>query len=209
MGKPDINPNQLNMFQSIEEQTRKPANTSMVHYGVQNEQSDWRIHVGWSTQHVISFPTASGRKIIEAKVTAQNANGITYSHDGMKEVKTNGIPTAVGYPVPISQIEGVSQILIPLDIHRKYAGADMSSTSSKGKIAVAVVLDMLKRFLIPLPLTYSEVDDKALQIKGQDIIVNSNLRIQVKMDMRAGPTSNGGTGNIYLQVGECNPYKWY
>ncbi len=203
MGKSDIKPNQLNMFDTKEEQTRRAANTKLVEYGIQNEVSDWRVHVGWGTQHVIAFPTSSGKKVIEAKLRESG-------RAEAKAVSTRGITTALGFAVPISYLDGMSEILIPPDLHRKYQlSKTADSTSRKGAVAVAVVMAMLGRRLIPLPCVYDETDDKALQVQGQDILVNSSLRVQVKMDWDAGSRVHGGTGNVYLQVAECNPFRSY
>jgi hypothetical protein len=197
------------MFQPLDEQTRKAANTKLVHYGIQNELSDWRIHVGWGSQHIVAFPTGSGRRLIEARQVKTDKSGVTYSGDGLKTVTQRGYETAKGYAIAISHIDGAVEILIPPDIYRKYLVSTNDSTSHKGNTAVAVVIDMLRKHLIPLPCTYDVTTDKALQVSGQDIVINSNLRVQVKMDWLAGSKSHGGTGNVFLQVGECNPFKMH
>ena len=53
------------------------------------------------------------------------------------------------------------------------------------------------------PAIVKEMD---LQINGVDIVINMNTKIQVKCDYRGGPKAYGGTGNLYLQVRECNPF---
>ena len=83
------------------------------------------------------------------------------------------------------------------------------TTSTKGLKAVAIVVAMLKQGMIALPLNTKVIDDKALQIKGTDVIVQNTLHLQVKCDFAAGPRDHGGTGNLFLQTQECNPYKLY
>ncbi len=47
-----------------------------------------------------------------------------------------------------------------------------------------------------------------MQIRGVDIVVRGQWRIQVKCDYDAGRGKDGsGTGNLFLQVAERNPLK--
>jgi hypothetical protein len=89
------------------------------------------------------------------------------------------------------------------------------STSQKGQIAVNVVLKMLKDKYIPFPIIVEENTDAITQIKGTDIIlVSQKIRVQVKHDSRASWEKGDGkykrgTGNLYLQTQECNPWREY
>lgn len=175
----------------------KPKNTHLVEYGIQNEESDYRAHVCYEAQRVYVFPTDAGKKAI--------ATGIFPK----REVTTRGIVTATGYLVPISHIDNMQEVLIPLELYRKRKIESFMATGLKGRLAAAIVADMLRRALIALPIEVDITNDKALQINGTDIIVSSNLHIQVKLDHRGGDRRYGGTGNLFLQDSECNPFKQY
>ena len=166
------------------------GNTKLIAYGIQNEKSDMRAHVSVIAKSVYIFPTECGKKAIEKG---------SYK---IKPTWTNNIKTAEGYCIPPDKIENCQRILIPKDIFDRVSIKIEESTTIKGNKAVAVVIEMLKRGLIPLTLQINEVTDADLQIQGMDILVKTRGRIQVKCDYRAGYP---GTGNLYLQVAECNP----
>ena len=80
-------------------------------------------------------------------------------------------------------------------------------TNVKGLQALRIVKEMLRRGLIPISMGVTVVSDMEMQIAGTDIIVTAHARIQVKCDYMAGPESLGGSGNLYLQTHECNPFR--
>jgi hypothetical protein len=53
---------------------------------------------------------------------------------------------------------------------------------------------------LTLPFDIRKTFDKALNILGNDM--NAPGGIQVKWD---GPGHPGGTGNLFIQISECNP----
>lgn len=175
----------------------KAANTTLIGYGIQTEDSDYRAHVAYGVQRVYVFPTKSGLAAIR-----------THSYTELP-VKTRDIVTAKGYAVPISHIDGLSEVLIPLDLHQQVRIEKFMPTGEQGKLAAIIVAGMMKRSLIPLPVLVNFADDHALQVRGTDIIVNSHLHIQVKLDFRGGDRRYGGTGNLFIQVAECNPFRQY
>jgi hypothetical protein len=205
MGKVGKRMQQLNLIEDLDEQV-KPAsgNRRLVDYGIQNEGSDYRAHVCYPIMRVYVFSTQNGRQGLERAKVA-----------GLKPIPvyTNGIVTATGLPVPISWIEDVREIQIPLDIWNRYHIDDFQDTSQKGQRAAFIVFDMLKRNLVPLPVQPSYADSPALQLEGTDITINSELKVQVKCDFKGGDRRyadhNGkpATGNLFLQESECNPYK--
>jgi len=189
---------QLNLLEPLELQTRAPVgNKTLVPYGIVNEDSDYRIHVAYKIQHVYVFPTRAGKAALSENKYAQ------------KSVKTEDITTALGYPVPVSSIKDIQAILIPHAIYQKHPISKSDSTTTKGAHAVEIVMKMLKRGLIPLPVHVDIADEKSIQIKGTDIIINSELKIQVKCDYDGGDRAKGGTGNLFLQIAECNPKKLF
>lgn len=189
---------QLNLFEPIEVQTRDDnGNKRLVNYGIQTDESDYRVHVGYISQHIFVFPTPDGVKAIEENFnTLRRVQG---SQPG-----TN-IITFDGFVTPISLIDNLQSILIPSDIYNKFIIHNKLSTTTKGLLATSIVAEMLKRGLVMLPVNVSIENDIDMQIKGTDIIIRSNLHIQVKCDMKAGEKRHGGSGNLFLQVAECNP----
>ena len=191
---------QLNFLEPMELQLVKDiGNKQLIEYGIQTENSNYRAHVGYKTQHIFVFPTQNGQKEV-AK----------YSNQSKRTVSIDGkIITAKGYPIPINSIDSMQSIFIPHDVYQKYAIYPDMSTTTKGQLAVQIIFEMLNRMLIPLPVNINIKNKKAIQIKGTDIIISSKLRIQVKCDFNAGDKKFGGTGNVFLQTDECNPYKLY
>lgn len=191
---------QLNFLEPIEPQMKPPiGNNRLIDYGIQNDGSDFRVHVGYQAQHIYVFPTQAGRDALEREQLRS-------------ELKRGGQPgvnghTYEGYAVPISSIDNIQSILIPIDIYQKTPIYREMTTTEKGTRAVYVVVEMLKRQLIKLPINVSLVSDKDMQIQGTDILIHSRLRLQVKCDYLAGERQFNGTGNLFIQTAECNPRK--
>lgn len=99
-------------------------------------------------------------------------------------------------------------ITIPSTIMEKAEFHPDDSTSEKGDQAVRVVQWLLKAGRFPLWTHGDIIGDKDMQVQGYDIIVRMKARIQVKCDWRAGDKP-GCTGNLFLQVRECNPFRQY
>lgn len=163
--------------------------SNLVAYGIQNEKSDYRAHVSPFNARVYVYRTEDGRAIIDTGKYAK------------RTAKTNGEISAEGYAVPVSDIPRLIEVIIPKDI---WLGAgewrEKDSTSEKGRKAMYVVCEMLKRNMIPVVYgnQIGEVTDKNLQIIGADIYIVS-CRIQVKCDMPAR-----STGNLFIQIAERN-----
>lgn len=173
---------------------------SLIDYGIQNEESDIRIHVSVKTRSIYVYRTKDGLAAINKR------------NYPVKPAYQGEILTAKGYLVPPEDIGGCLRIPIPpLTFYKaKFPKVKWSgSTSSKGRSAVSVVKQMLKDKLIPIKINITEVNDLDMQIKGIDITVKTEIKIQVKCDWSAGPKNLGGTGNLYLQIAESNPYKLY
>jgi len=175
------------------------GNTTLVDYGIQNEQSDIRIHVAVYAQKIYIYKTSAGYQAIKR------------GNFPCVPVYTNGIQTATGYLVPPKAIEGCQEIPIPEETIRR---AKMSTYTEwgdkreKGQAAVFIVTEMLKHGQIPIQLQIVEIDDQKMQILGEDIHVNVDVRIQVKCDYRAGIGPHPRcTGNLFLQIQECNPFN--
>jgi hypothetical protein len=112
---------------------------------------------------------------------------------------------------------------IPNCVELKFSGiawdhltfAKDDRTSVKGDKAVRLVKAMLKRGLLPLPAESEVVEEQDIQVAGTDIFVrgqnlrHNDLHTQVKCDFDGGRKELGGTGNLFLQVKEANPFKLY
>ena len=166
------------------------GNTQLVEYGIRQEKSDIRAHVSVATKSVYVYGTSDG---VAAINTGMYRKAPAY---------TGSIVTAEGYLVPPDAISGCKRIPIPSDL-MSFNTTD--STSVKGDKAMRVVMQMLKDRLIPIALDVSDITDEMMQLEGTDIIVQATARVQVKCDWRAGPRELGGTGNLFVQVAECNP----
>lgn len=171
------------------------GNAILVEYGIQNEQSDIRAHVCFAIKRVYIFKTINGLKAIEDRIYKE------------RSAYQNGIETAKGYAVPISDIEDIREISIS-DEDIEFLSPDINDTETdKGQKAMWIVTGLLKKGLFPLWLDTENADSKEMQISGIDIIITCKKRIQVKCDFKGGSRILGGTGNLFLQIKECNPYK--
>jgi hypothetical protein len=127
-------------------------------------------------------------------------------------VRTKNITTAIGYLVPPKSIPGCHQVIVADNVWKMSRIAtypERGHQSEKGRAAVYIVQEALKQGLIPLNVTAKEIADKDMQIAGTDIYVKAGIKIQVKCDYNGGPKAYGGTGNLFLQIAECNPFKLY
>lgn len=171
------------------------GNTVLVEYGIQNEQSDLRAHVSVVTGMVYVFPTLAGQ------------TAVATGRYRMVPVYTQGIVTARGYLVPPQAIEGCRKAPIPQQYKSSIRLTD--GTSQKGDKAVVIVLQLLRVGMFPLIAQALPVHAKDLQVSGTDILFAMSGRVQVKCDYAGGEIKYGGTGNLFLQFAECNPFKQY
>ena len=170
-------------------------------YGIQNEQSDIRVHVCPLVQRVYVYPTAEGQRVVESGCWPK------------RPAYQPGVagPTAEGYCVPPFAIRRCVAVTVRPEAWTVVDLREGESTSEKGAKAVCLVNAMIYNGILPLPYTAASLDadpSKALQIRGDDIIVQlgaSSVHIQVKCDFKGGDRTRGGTGNLYLQVAERNP----
>ena len=170
------------------------GNRQLVAHGIQNDESDFRIHIGFAHGKAYLFPTGAGRRVLQ--------NGKAYkefqaSQPGVK------IVTGVGYKVPWVDVENCQEIDIPQDLLETVQCKRTDLPQDKGRKALAVARGLLKRGLIPLPLLSREIDDKDSQIKGKDLIVTSQSSIQVKCDFWCAQYG------LSMQTAECNPLRRY
>lgn len=166
-------------------------------YGIHNEASNIRAHVGVLSRTLFVFPTSEGVKVMK------NFPMVQAYQPGVK------YPTAKGYIVPPMAIANMRYI--PFRESRCDGFYEHLTTSEKGDRAVEIVNDCLKCGRFPLWLEGDFVTEKEIQITGTDIIVKGTWKIEVKCDFKASLKKNNPhvqcTGNLYLQTAECNPHK--
>jgi len=170
------------------------GNTKLVEHGIQTEHSDIRAHVAVIAKTVYMFKTENGVKAI---------NKGQYKR---VPVKTGEIVTAEGYLVPPGDIEGIELHRIPDDILKEIDFRPWDNPSTLGRKAERTIKIMINRKLILIPSEYIEIDEEDMQMGGSDGILQPQ-EIEVKCDYRGGHREYGGTGNLFLQVSECNPLK--
>lgn len=170
------------------------GNTELVKSGIAEETSDIRVHVSMATKSVYIYRTQDG------------VDAIDPSRHREVKVERRGYVTAAGFLVPPGDIRNCERIAIPVGLHWPYDFSKDDSEEKKGKNAEDIVRAMLRDGDICLMPFVERVDDIAQQISGVDLIAKMDLKIQVKADHDAGPKELGGTGNLFLQVEECNPF---
>lgn len=173
----------------------------LVDYGIQNERSDIRVHVCPTVRRVYTYPTSCG---IDAINTGKYRARLGYQ-PGVEYA------TAKGYLIPPMDIPRCVCLQLPDIAWGWIAFRREDSTTTKGDKATRLVAVMLKRGMLPIPALGVEVACRDLQISGTDIFVpqgalrDRSIHIQVKCDFDGGSRELGGTGNLFLQVAECNP----
>lgn len=175
-----------------------PGATNLVDYGIQTEQSDLRAHVCVAVGLVYVFRTADALRVMQAGI----AKGL-YKPRQATQPGASGA-TAQGYAVPVADLSTVpirAQHLIEAQ-----AFNPQDSTTDKGRKAVAVVVELLGRGWFPLlSIRAQESADARIQVSGVDLLVSGQWRIQVKCDFYGGSRPQG-TGNLFLQTAERNPF---
>jgi len=171
------------------------GNNVLFDYGIQTERSNLRAHVCVIAKRIYVYPTTCGMQVIESgKYTA-------------RPVYTGAIQTATGYAVPWKDIPHCVAQRIPDWLMDRAAFREEDSTEQKGKKAAWITQRLLELGGFPLLTNPEAVKDTRMQIDGLDITVTINAHIQVKCDYRGGAKEHGGTGNLFLQTAECNPYR--
>lgn len=171
----------------------------MVEYGIQTEASDYRLHVCFCTGLLYLFPRFSALEMIESDLYPKafaRQPGVDYA-------------TGQGYLLPCDPLvfPDLVEIEIPTDIMQEVDCRLEDSLVVRGQKAERVVRMMFERKLVQthLDLNLGSTNQKA-QIEGIDFITRS-LKHQVKCDFKGGPRERGGTGNLFIQTAELNPFK--
>lgn len=175
---------------------RMETSYKLADYGIFTEQSDIRAHVGPKAKTIYVYQTSAMREFVELnKYATKPAYQPGYS-----------LPTASGYCVPIAEAPFIRRLQFESYDWSGFPPSD-AGTSEKGAAAVNVVCELLRRGRFPLwILSASESNDRSIQISGTDIVVVGKHKIQVKCDYLAAPKELGGSGNLYIQIKERNPF---
>jgi len=168
----------------------------LVEYGIQNEQSDLRAHVGVLSGKVYVYRTSDGVAAIRVHrgpLLSATQSGVSFK-------------TAKGYAIPWKNISRI--LAIPCqNLIDSQNFSENDSTSQKGEKASNVVEHLIRCGYFPLPIEPINIGSPAIQRQGIDLIVEGKWRIQVKCDFKAGDGPNC-TGNLYLQTAELNPFRY-
>ena len=89
--------------------------------------------------------------------------------------------------------------------HTYFNGND--TTSRKGELATRLTKKLIEMGELRLKLNPVEINDLDMQISGTDILIRADIKIQVKCDFNGGSKEFGGTGNLFLQIADCNPFR--
>jgi hypothetical protein len=162
---------------------------SLHNYGIQNEESDFRIHICVEAKRLYLYETQSGLNSINWRV--KNVKGY---QPGIKE------NTSLGFLVKPEEIEGCKSWRINENLFIRSKMSTAKSTTEKGIAAERIAYLFMKKWgWKPVRIT-----DKQEQIKGYDFMTNNNKKVQVKCDYKGG---EGGTGNLFIQTHESNPTR--
>lgn len=167
----------------------------LTNYGIEQERTDIRIHVCVRVKRLYVYSREAALLAIR---THQYAIKSAYQ-DGMK--------TAEGYAVPWNDIADCREVWLHGSYWRVNPIRDDMSTTEKGAAAAHIVSRALQGGYVPLPMQVLEVTDRATQIDGVDLVTRCALRLQVKCDFHGGERKFGGTGNLFIQLSEANPYQ--
>ena len=176
---------------------------NLVKYGIQNEKSDIRAHVCPQVKRIYIYPTHRG---LEAIATGKYKEVLGYQ-------KGVDYATSKGYLVPPFDIHECVALSIKNEVWEHMGFTEELDTSTKGGKAERLIYEMLKRGMFPIPAISQSVNDHDMQISGCDIYIKPNairrkeILIQVKCDFPGGERNLGGTGNLFLQIAECNPLR--
>lgn len=171
------------------------TSVELFDYGIHNESSNIRAHVGVYAKTLFVFPTVCAVRVMGK-----------YPVKPAFQTGVNG-ETAKGHCVPPSAIANLRRLRISEE--RLIGYEESLSTSKKGERAVAIVSAFLKAGRFPLWLEGEFIQEKDIQITGTDMRVRGLWNIEVKCDFRAsdeyGKPHPRCTGCLYLQILERNP----
>lgn len=166
------------------------GNEKLVKEGIYNDDSDYRVHVCPIVKRIYCYPTEHGKIATDKRIRAA-------------DVKTKNIRTATGHGVPIHEIGFCRQIPVP-DLYWEKFNFQQGEKGN-GKKAEEFVIEVANAGILRYESKSVSINNVGLQRKGYDLKVSSDWNVQVKLDFKGGARDKGGTGNLFIQVEECNP----
>lgn len=178
---------------------KRRINTSLVHYGIREENSSHRIHVtARKDKSVYIYKTENAIKTIEREEYNQLID-VEYEQ---------GKLSAQGYTIYWEEIPGIKRIELPEWAYKRLPDGN-DNPSEKGKKVAQLIKSLLLRGDIKIDTKPSvkEIVNIEEQINGNDATLKSeDVNIQIKCDFRGGKK---GTRNLFIQVAERNWDKYY
>jgi len=168
-------------------------------YGIMQEKSDTRAHVCAVVQRVYVFDTQAAREVIR--------NG-SYPVREASQTGVNGT-TATGWLVPPEDIPACVALKPRSQTWEYLDFSERHSTSHRGREAMRLVVGLIKNGMFPFPAQPTDHLHVDIDMEGKDIrahVAEQTRYIQVKCDRRGGAQELGGTGNLFLQKAERNPF---
>lgn len=171
-------------------------NTRLIEYGIFQENSNIRCHVAPGTKRIFIYRTD------------YMVNLISNNKYRTASAKQGNIITATGFLVPLKDIPDLRRLQWDYVPWWDWFRENMNPTE-KGSAAVKVAKKIIELGRFPFWFIESEDSNVEIDIAGTDMILKGTSRIQVKCDWRAGEKIEGGSGNIYVQTHECNPFGYH
>lgn len=168
---------------------------TLTEYGIQNENSDVRAHVSVVNKTIYVFRTQAGRDAIKKHQPQER----TATQPGAVGA------TASGWPMPWELIDGIRAVRFSEWYSWRLFCPELP-TSLKGDLAVQCVLAAMRNGDFPFWVDVEESDDPTIQVQGTDVLIQHGCKVQVKCDYKSGERPFG-TGNLFLQRAERNPFK--
>lgn len=164
-------------------------------YGIDDERSDLRVHVCPKVQRLYIFRTDDARLAI---YTGQYKLKTAYQKD---------ILTARGYVVPWDDIPNIAEHVVDDSVWDVACFQTDMTTTEKGEAAALVAQAFFQTGKIRFVPVVEVVQDYSRQLAGQDLVIRIMRRVQVKCDYNGGRRDRGGTGNLFIQTEEANPFS--
>jgi len=168
-------------------------------YGIHNDESEIQVHVCPPIRRVYTFRSGVALDLVVTR------------RFRAKRAHINKILTGYGYLVPPRLIPGCQQTKLP-EVWWQASGIleelGRHRQSQKGSKAELLVRWALREGMLAIPVQAERVRALQEQIRGVDLKTLPS-DVQVKCDWPGGPLAYGGTGHLYLQVAEANPYGIY
>ncbi len=177
------------MSLEMKSKTMEEEFSHLYQYGIEEEESDIRAHV--TDRHILVFKTDVVYDLINSGKYKQRP---AYQQNYDK-------PTALGYLIPYKDIPDIR--MLKFYSWNEWSLFDKSwTTAEKGKWAIRCVVELLRIGHFPIWIEAEQTTDTNIDIRGTDILIYMNHKIQVKCDYPAI-----STGNLYIQTHESNPFK--